>query len=89
MHKLSITIDEEAARGLRERVGRRNVSAFVNTAIHHELERASLRELLDDLEQELGPPDVEMVRAAAAAFDEVESRVAAARPRRRRGSKRR
>lgn len=61
MRKLSVTIDEELARQIQARAGKRGVSAFVNQAVSHELERGDLSDLLAELEEELGPPDEDMV----------------------------
>lgn len=77
--KLSATVDAELLREARARAGPRGLSAFVAGAIRHELDRASLRELLDELADELGPPDEEMVAQAGEMLDRH-------RPRRRRGA---
>ena len=47
----------------------RGLSAFVSRALRHELDRAALRDLLDELAGELGPPDEEMVAEADALLD--------------------
>ncbi len=61
MAKLSISVPDDLAARVRERVGERGVSAFAATAMSNELVRAGQRErlarLLGDLEDELGPPD--------------------------------
>lgn len=64
--KLSATVDKELLAALRERVGHRGMSAFVDRALRHELQRATLRDLLDELEAEIGPPDGAMVAEAEA-----------------------
>ena len=80
--KFSATVDAELLAELRERVGPRGLSAFVGRALRHELDRVSLRELLDKLAIEIGPPDEAMVADAERMLDEI-----AATPRRsRRGS---
>ena len=40
--KLSATVDEEVLAAVRARVGARGLSSFVNRALRHELQRASL-----------------------------------------------
>jgi hypothetical protein len=81
MQKLSVTVDDRVAEELKARVRPREVSQFVSRAIDHELERARLRELLDRLEAELGPPDPGLVRTARAAFDRAEAAGRSAQPR--------
>lgn len=67
--KLSATVDAELLAEIRRRAGRRGLSAFVSRALRHELDRVALRDLLDDLAEELGPPDEEMVAEAEAMLD--------------------
>lgn len=62
--KFSATVDAELLAAVRTHAGPRGVSAFVAAALRHELERVRLRELLDDLAAELGPPDEAMVAEA-------------------------
>lgn len=62
--KFSATVDAELLATVREHAGPRGLSSFVATALRHEVDRAGLRELLDDLGDELGPPDEEMVADA-------------------------
>lgn len=71
--KLSATVDEELLGEVRTRVGPRGVSAFVDTALRHELQRTALRDLLDELAMQIGPPDVAMMREAEAALDALGS----------------
>lgn len=74
MTKISVTIEDELVEQVRERVGVRGVSAFMNQAVTHELQLARLGELLGDLENELGPPDEDMVADALASLDRLERR---------------
>lgn len=67
--KLSATVDSELLAEVRSRAGVRGLSAFVSRALRHELDRAALRELLDELAEELGPPDEKMVAEADALLD--------------------
>lgn len=69
--KLSATVDARLLAEVREHAGPRGLSAFVAMALQHELERARLRELLDELATELGPPDESMVAAAVAELTEL------------------
>jgi hypothetical protein len=74
MTKISVTVEDELVEQVRERVGARGLSAFVNEAVRHELQLARLGELLSDLENELGPPDESMVDDALASLDQLERR---------------
>ena len=70
MTKLSISIPDELADDLRA-VAPENVSAFVATAVRHELDRRRLFGFLDELENELGPVDEDEVTAFNEKFSEV------------------
>lgn len=67
--KLSATVDAALLAEVRDRAGPRGLSAFVARALRHELDRALLRDLLDELAVEVGPPDEKMVTEAEAALD--------------------
>ncbi len=73
MTKLSVTVEDELAHEMRERAGSRGISAFVNQAVRHELQLGRLGALLADLENELGPPDEDMVIEALASLDRVDA----------------
>ena len=61
--KLSISMPHKLARAARRRAGRRGLSSFVARAVARELERESLGEFLDELDQALGPvPEAELKR---------------------------
>lgn len=66
--KISATIDAELLAEVRAVAGPRGLSGFVNTALRHELQRAHLREFLDELAQQVGPPDEAMVADAIEAL---------------------
>jgi Arc/MetJ family transcription regulator len=72
--KLSVTVDADVARRVKELAGRRGVSTFVDRALRHEVARADLRTLLDELEAELGPPDPTMVDEVEAMLANLEQR---------------
>lgn len=74
MTKISVTVEDELVEEVRERVGARGVSAFMNQAVRHELELARLGELLGELEDVLGPPDEQMVDESLASLDRLERR---------------
>jgi post-segregation antitoxin (ccd killing protein) len=74
MAKLSISVPDEIVDDLRS-FGAENVSAFVTTAIRHEVDRRRLFAFLDELEDELGPVDEEEV----AAFSETLAQLGAPR----------
>lgn len=69
--KLSATIDSGLLAEVRDRVGPRGVSAFVNQALRHELDRVALRNLLDELTAVTGPPDEAMIAEADALLDQL------------------
>jgi Arc/MetJ family transcription regulator len=69
--KLSATVDAELLAEVRDRAGPRGLSAFVSRALRHELDRVALRELLDELAGQLGPPDEAMVAEADALLDDL------------------
>jgi hypothetical protein len=56
MAKLSISIPDDLVDDLRD-LATSNVSAFVATAIRHEVDRRRLFGFLDELEHDLGPAD--------------------------------
>ncbi len=69
--KLSATVDTELLDEVREHVGPRGLSAFVETALSHELERVALRKFLDELSLTIGLPDEMMVAEANVAIDQL------------------
>jgi len=66
--KISATVDAELLAEVRAVAGPRGFSGFVNAALRHELERARLREFLDELAEQVGPPDEAMVADAVEAL---------------------
>ena len=65
--KLSVSVPGELAAAVRKRVGGRGLSTFVARAMAHELEREGIATLLDELEEQVGPPsESEMARARKA-----------------------
>lgn len=60
MAKLSISVPDDLVDDLRG-LARGNVSAFVTSAIRHEVDRRRLFSFLEDLDAELGPVDEEEV----------------------------
>ena len=53
--KTSLTLDRALLAAARELVGRRGLSRYVNRALRRQLQRDRLAGLLDELEQEVGP----------------------------------
>jgi hypothetical protein len=65
--KLSVSIPGKLAVAVRKRVGARGLSGFVARAMAHELEREGIGVLLEELEEQVGPPSKsEMARARKA-----------------------
>jgi hypothetical protein len=62
--KFSATVDTGLLAEVKAHAGPRGLSSFVATALEHELARVRLRELLDELTEELGAPDEAMVAEA-------------------------
>lgn len=56
MAKLSVSLPDNLVQDLRE-AARDNVSAFVTTAVRHELDRRRLFLFVDELAHEVGPVD--------------------------------
>ncbi len=53
--KISLTLDESLLAAAREMVGRRELSRYVNQALRHQLQRDRLTGLLEELKEEAGP----------------------------------
>ena len=77
MTKLSISIPDDLVDDLRT-VAPENVSAFVATAVRHELDRRRLLGFLDELEDELGPVDEDEVASFNVKFSDIAAAAAAA-----------
>ncbi len=54
VRKWSVSVEEELASRVEERVGHRGLSGFVARAVEHELERNALGRYLDELDEEFG-----------------------------------
>ncbi len=67
VRKWSVSIDEELAHKVEERLGGRGLSGFVARAIDHELERDVLANYLDELDEEFGPLPAGLVES----YDEL------------------
>jgi hypothetical protein len=63
---VSVSLHEGTITALRARTGRRGLSAYVEALIQRQLERARLRELIEDAEAEHGPVDQAAVEAKRA-----------------------
>ena len=59
--KTSLTLDKALLAAARELVGRRGLSRYVNRALRRQLQRDRLAGLLDELEQETGPIDSQVM----------------------------
>jgi hypothetical protein len=66
--KLSVSVPAELAKSVRKRVGTRGLSSFVARAMNHELEREQVRELLQELDAELGRVPKRALAQARAAW---------------------
>lgn len=63
--KLSVSLPDDLLRDLRE-AAQGNVSAFVASAVRHELDRKHLRAVIRELEEQVGPADeAEVARLGA------------------------
>jgi hypothetical protein len=54
VRKWSVSVEEELAARVEEHVGDRGLSGFVARAVEHELERETLGQYLDELDDEHG-----------------------------------
>ncbi|MGH8885644.1 MAG: hypothetical protein ACRDYX_10820 [Egibacteraceae bacterium] len=66
--KVSLTLDEQLLTRARDRVGRRQLSAYVNEALRRQLQRDRLGALLDELAAEVGPIDEEVMEEVRRAW---------------------
>jgi hypothetical protein len=66
--KLSVSVPGELAAAVRKRVGARGLSGFVARAMAHELEREGIGVLLDELEEQIGPPSKSAMARARKAW---------------------
>ena len=88
--KITVTVDEGLVESV-QALGAESLSAVVNDALAHEVERraraAALARLLAEWDAAFGPVSGEAAATAAAAFDDADAVAAApeARPARRRG----
>lgn len=69
--KLSTTIDSELIEQIRDRVGPRGVSAFVNQALAERLQKARVLDFLAELERDQGSASAAEEKAAAAELSKV------------------
>ncbi len=53
--KISVSLDENMVADARERVGGRGLSGYLNDALHRQLQRDRIRDLLAELDEETGP----------------------------------
>jgi len=53
--KISITLDQSLLAAVRELVGHRGLSRYVNQALRHQVQRDRLAGLLAEMEREAGP----------------------------------
>jgi len=63
---ISVSLTAGTLQAIRERVGRRGVSAYLERAAQRQIERDNLDELIADFEKAHGPADVEAVAAKRA-----------------------
>jgi hypothetical protein len=69
--RVSLSLPEGTAEAIRERVGKREFSAFVTEAVERELRGQILDEYLADYERRKGPISEEEQERARQFFDEV------------------
>ncbi|WP_079151762.1 hypothetical protein [Streptomyces sp. RTd22] len=63
---VSVSLHEGTIAALKERIGKRGMSAYVEALIQRQLERDRLRELIEDAEAAHGPVDQAAVEAKRA-----------------------
>ncbi|GAA2993278.1 hypothetical protein GCM10020229_02200 [Kitasatospora albolonga] len=74
--KYSVSMPEEVAEDVRNRVGKGAFSAYVTAAVERQIERDRLAELVDDHERRHGTVPDTTVQEATRSFDEAERRYA-------------
>ncbi|WP_433404659.1 hypothetical protein [Streptomyces sp. CA-146814] len=63
---ISVSLTAGTLQAIRERVGKRGVSAYLEKAAQRQIERDNLDELIADFDKTLGPADPEAVAAKRA-----------------------
>lgn len=71
--KVSFTIDGELLAEARRRVGRRELSSYVNAALRRQLQHDRLGALLDEMEAEAGPVPDEVMEEVRRAWPAAEA----------------
>lgn len=71
IEKVSASLDADLMDEVRATVGPRGVSAFLNQAACEKLQRQRILRLLDDLDNQHGPPSAAARAAAAARIAQV------------------
>lgn len=66
--KVSLSLDEELVSEARETVGPRGLSSYVNRALRHQLQHDRLGRLLQELEDEHGPIDPQIMEEVRRAW---------------------
>lgn len=69
--RVSLSLPEGTAEAIRQRVGRREFSAFITAAVERELRGQILDEYLADYERRQGPVSAAEQERARQVFDEV------------------
>jgi hypothetical protein len=75
MQRITITVDEEVARELRERVLAGEVSAYIVEALRHKLRVDPISELLQQLDTLYGPVDAESAAEGEKWFEQMMRRL--------------
>jgi hypothetical protein len=70
---ISVTLSAGTVRAIRERVGKRGVSAYLESAAQRQIERDNLDELITEFDQVHGPADPKAVAAKRAKLNGDES----------------
>ncbi|MFF1463751.1 hypothetical protein [Streptomyces sp. NPDC058330] len=63
---ISVTLSAGTLQAIRERVGKRGISAYLERAAHRQIERDELDELIADFDKVHGPADPDAVAAKRA-----------------------
>lgn len=62
--KISLTLDKEALDRARSSVGKRGLSSYVSEALQLKLQHDSIRQMLEEMDEEVGPVSEEIRREA-------------------------
>lgn len=73
--KVSITLDADVLARLREDMGERGLSAYINDVVRYELKREGMRRFLAELDEEFGPVPEEILKEAEQEWQRLKAEI--------------